>query len=544
MITRSAIAALLWENWRISRVEAAQRFAIGLALGTIGILPGDGTAAFWILVILHSMIWFSIAKLNGGKFADGYKPGFPLYLQFSRPVTTPVLVAVAMAYDALSCLLLYLVSAALLGFAFDKPLPLFSVALWIVASHMVYACVQWATRSRVVQWLGSLVFIVPMYLLIRERVTSPLQVEFALVDSVIMGLACVGAFWLTVAGVARQRRGDAIATASPQKEWSGGFPDWLVTLFRFRGPISSATRAQIWFELRTSGLPVLLIGSLVALLVFLMGALSPLFEPLRVVAIPLGIFASLIVLVGLGNNAFGIRRKQGRIFASPFELTLPYGTAKLAGIKVLVRTACVLLALTAIGVSLWSSTSVGDWSQAVLANYQDARPLFQKVQQKFFDFGALPGFAFIATALVASIAVATLIAWQASREALRARHPVGVIVAQWLPTVWGLGSIVLALAHRGGLISVEVVRAFFTASFWITGTAVVVGTIYVLWRGLAQGVLTIRHAGVALAAAVAFGLLWWAGMPPTSAGAILWLAMPVLMAGVLAPWALSRVRHL
>src|SRR5688572_11027778 len=120
-----------------------------------------------------------------------------------------------MAYDALSCLLLYLVSAALLGFAFDKPLPLFSVALWIVASHMVYACVQWATRSRVVQWLGSLVFIVPMYLLIRERVTSPLQVEFALVDSVIMGLACVGAFWLTVAGVARQRRGDAIATASP-----------------------------------------------------------------------------------------------------------------------------------------------------------------------------------------------------------------------------------------------------------------------------------------------------------------------------------------
>ena len=73
---------------------------------------------------------------------------------------------------------------------------------------------------------------------------------------------------------------------------------------------------------------------------------------------------SLPVLLLLGGNAFGIRRKQGRTYASAFEATQPYGTARMAGLKVLVRTACVLAALMVVGVSVWASSSLmGAWGE-------------------------------------------------------------------------------------------------------------------------------------------------------------------------------------
>ena len=96
------------------------------------------TIAFWIILCSNAFIWFSIAKLNGGRFMDGYKPGFPFYLLYSRPVPTFVFVGVTVVYDALSGVVLYLVSAALVGFAFGQPLPLFSVIPWIVASRLGY----------------------------------------------------------------------------------------------------------------------------------------------------------------------------------------------------------------------------------------------------------------------------------------------------------------------------------------------------------------------------------------------------------------------
>jgi hypothetical protein len=174
------------------------------------------------------------------------------------------------------------------------------------------------------------------------------------------------AFVLTVAGVARQRRGEAVATV-PRTAGSGGYPDWLVAMFRFPCPTSSATRAQVWFELKSSGLPVLMIGLAVATRIFLLFALSIPFAPVRHVAVVLTVFSVPLVLTTLGGNAFGIRTRQGRTYFSAFESTQPYGTAQLAGIKVLVRTVCMLIALIAIGVSVWTSSSLmSAWLQWVV----------------------------------------------------------------------------------------------------------------------------------------------------------------------------------
>ncbi len=547
-MTRVApIIAMLWENWRLTRVEAAQRFALGLVVGTGAlVLSDDGaTIAFWMLVLLHSMIWFSIAKLNGGRFADGYKPGFPFYLLYTRPIPTTMIVAVAMAYDVISCVALYLASAALLGLVFDQPLPLLSVSLCLGTAHILYACIQWSTRSRIVQWLGSFVIFLPLFFMLKNNVATPLHVEFSLVENLVLVLFGVASFVLTVAGVARQRRGDSVAAASPQKDLSGGYPDWLVSLFQFRCPTTSATRAQLWFELKASGLPVLMIGLGLAILIFLVCAISTAYGNLRFFAFPVAMLALPLVMFGLGSNAFGIRRKQGRTYASAFELTTPCGTAKLAGLKVLVRTACVLLALIAIGASLWVSSSlVGEWGQFVLNNNKDVLPDLLRLRQKLSDdFAAVTGYTYAALAIVVSITVASMVAWQAAYESLRVRFPRLLILVQWLPSVWGLATILLSLAHRGGMISTFFLRAFFSASFWISVAAFAVAAIYLLWRGFEQRVLTIPYASGAIAISLAFGAAWLAGI---SANGIVWLLWPlllILMLGVLAPWSLSRVRH-
>ena len=548
---KSPIQAMLWENWRLTRVEAALRLALGLVAGSVALVLFDAgaTFAFWILMTLHGMcVWFSILKLNGGRFMDGYKPGFPLYLLYTRPVPTVAFVGVAMVYDAVSCAALYVVSAALLGFAFGQPLPLFSVTVWIVAAHFCYLCIQWSTPNRVVQYVGTIVSLLPLFLLLKFRVASPLQVEFSLVENALMVLVCVVAFGLTVVGVAWQRRGGAVATAARKVEL-GGYPNWLITLFRLPCPTSSATRAQVWFELKSSGLPVLAIGLGVAILIPLLFVISIPVTHVRPAAVGVPMILAPAVLLFLGGNAFGIRRRQGRTYVSTFEATQPYGTAQLSALKVLVRTACVLIAFIAVGVSAWTSSSVvsawGSW--VVDGNAHDAVPGLTGMRRGIGDaIGGLTGYAQAALAVVTSVAVALMVAMVAAVSALRARYSRRVVVAASLLLLSGLALVLLALAREGGVASEFLVDSLFTATKWIAAAAIVFTTVYLFWSGFAERVLTARYACGAFvisAIFVAAGVTL-AGMPAKNAVSILWPLLVPLMASALAPWSLSRIRHI
>src|SRR5690606_36084401 len=225
MNMRSPLIAMLWENWRLSRVEAAQRLALGIVAGSAALVLWESRPiiAFWILLSQHGMFYFSISKLNGGTLLDGYKPGFPLPLLYTRPVRTAVFVGIAMAYDAISCAALYVVSASVLGFVFGQTLPLLSVAAWIVTFHLICTAVQWSTRSRVVQWVASFVLCVPPFILLAQRAASSLQVRFSPAEYAVMLAIGLVSFGLTVAGVTRQRRGGSVATA-PRAAPSAGYP--------------------------------------------------------------------------------------------------------------------------------------------------------------------------------------------------------------------------------------------------------------------------------------------------------------------------------
>jgi hypothetical protein len=556
MMVAASIGALLWENWRLTRIEAAQRLGLGILGGSAALLLiGNGTSvAFWILFALNAFFYMSIAKLNGGKFMDGYKPGFPLYLLYTRPVPTSVFVGVAMAYDAISGVASYLVSAAILGYAFGQPFPLLGAAAVIVVVHLTYICIQWSTQSRVIQWIGSLVIGLPAFFLLKDRAGSPHEINFSFAEYAAMCVICVVSIVLTVAGVARQRRGDAIGTA-PRAAKSGVYPVWLVDLFRFSCPTSSATRAQVWFELKSSGLPALAVGLGLGMLIFVLFAISIPVEVTRPFAIVSVVIAAPALLLLLGGNAFGIRRRQGRTYASAFELTQPSRTAQMAGLKVLLRTACLLVALTVVGVSIWASSSLlGSWGSWVVEGGKDAVPEFLKLRQEIG--AALAGMmasAYVAQVVITSVAVGVLVAALATFAALRARYPRRLLIVGSMLLFHGLALVLLALAEQEEIASPLVVETVFAATGWTLVVAMVLATIYLGWSGVAERALTIRYAIGASMVSAAFAMAWltvlhaagvqFAGMAAAGVVGIMWPVLLPPVAGVFAPWALGRVRH-
>jgi len=117
----------------------------------------------------------------------------------------------------------------------------------------------------------------------------------------------------------------------------------------------------------------------------------------------------------------------------------------------------------------------------------------------------------------------------------------------------GLALALLALAEQNGNVSPFVFDALFTTARWIFVGAMVFTTVYVFWRGFAERVLTMRYAGGAVAISAAFLAAWLtalhiagvqlAGMSVMNAISVVSPALLPLMASVLAPWSLSRIRH-
>ena len=571
---RSPVVAMLWENWRLTRVEAAQRLVQGIVL-TAAVLVGaaafgsveNGTVrvALGLLMITYMPLWLSVARLNGGRFMDGYRPGYPFYFLYTRPVRTFVLVGAPMAYHAVSAAALYLVSAFVLRAAFGYPFPLLPLAACIAVFHIGQWAAQWGTSSKAIQWLGSIAYGLGFTALTFWRAREwPARFDFSITDYALLASVGVVSFGLAVAGVARQRRGDARA-ANPRTVSPSRFRDWIADLFGIPCPTASATRAQVWFELKSSGLPVLAVGVVLAIViphlfvattrldVMLSGFYT---EPVtRLFAVVVAVFSLPAVLI-LGGNAFGIRTRQGHRHVSVFEATQAYRTARIAGLKVLVRAVCLLAAFVAVVTSFWISASVIPFD--VL---DDNDTLIQKSRSPLSGWmrsiegavGAMSAYELLALVVFTFILLAVIVAWRASHTALRARYPRRMNVAVWSLLLHGLVLVLLALAVRRGIGSALLLDTILSATKWIAVTAIGLATIYLFSTVVAERLLTMRQACGAMLLSAAFGATWLtvlrangthlAGMSATDA---VWMLSPVLLpplVSVLAPWSLSRVRH-
>ena len=597
MTTQSRRVVLLWEIWRVTRVEAAWKLAFGivgplvvLALGAAfapadnatryaRIMDDSAAIALMLLVLPHVVGWPYLSRLNGGR------PGFPLSLHYTRPVLTPVIVGLPMVYLTVVSSAIYLLSALLLRVTSNFAFPLLPVAAWIAALTLVWAAATWSTRSKAIQVNVMMVAVAAAFLVAMERLTAvelpggydwpprlwPTLFDFPLTDYAWIALIGLASFAVTVAGVTRERRGDGwVEVPSGPSSQREGFRDRLINVFRFPCPTSSATRAQVWFDLKSSGLPLLAIGVALGIVILLLGAVSTridaatfqgfpadkpcpktgcFYGPARLLAVLVSTFSPLIVVFLVGNP-FGIRRKHGRSYVSAFDATQAHGTAQLAALKLLVRSACFLAAFLAVSVSAWTSLSLlGD--EVFIAMW--SVPLSSQLRGITGAVAALTGYQQLALVVVTAVGVVVWVAAIAGLGALWTRYSRRANIAASSLLLSGLALALLALAERNGIVPPFVFDTLFVAARWIFVGAMVFTTAYVLWRGFAERVLTLRYASGAVAISAAFGAAWLtalhiagvqlAGMSATNVISIVSPALLPLMGSVLAPWSLSRIRH-
>ena len=567
---RTPIHAMLWEIWRVTRGEVAWRLALGIVGGLAVLIcyaavatPDNPTkpkefgavVAMIVLALPHFMGWLTLQRVNK------YRPGFPLYLLYIRPVRTVVIVGFLMAYLTAVPATIYLVSALVLRTTSGYAFPLLPVAAWIAALNMAYLAIAWSARRKVFEHVGITVASIAWMLFAIHRLNSfpegfdwhdspklwPKIFDFPLTDYAFIALFALAAFGVAVAGVTRQRHVDTPAATA----WTpgAGFPEWLVNLFRFPCPTSSATRAQVWFELKSRGLPILTIGMVFAILIPLMFAISAAIEAAspggiaEVIAssfVAAACLPSVLAMLVFGGGAFGIRA---------IEATRPYGTARMAGLKVLVRSACWLAALIAVGVSL--SASFKFIPLASSPKFGNKLKIADVSLSSWIDsiesaVAALSGYQLLALAAAVAIGVVVWVAAFAVVGALWARYPRRGNIAALLLLLQGLALGLLALAGRNGIVPALLVDGLFGATRWIAAAAMVFATVYVFWRAFAERVLTFRYACGALVISAAFAAVWLTVLHAAGvqlSGSMLWPLLLPLMASVLAPWSLNRIRH-
>ena len=147
-----------------------------------------------------------------------------------------------------------------------------------------------------------------------------------------------------------------------------------------------------------------------------------------------------------------------------------------------------------------------------------------------------------------------VIALLAAFAAVRARYPRPLRIAGSLLLFHGFALVLLALAENNGIASPFLVGMVFAVTGWTLVTAMVLATIYFFWYGFAARALTMRYTSFAFLIAAAFAAAWLtvlhaagvqlSGMQAAGIVGILWPVLLPLMAGVLAPWSLSRLRHI
>jgi hypothetical protein len=548
------VLALLWEWWRTTRRQILFCAAIGTLAGWALLARAADEGAFPVFLLLVSvavLAWFATLARSG-------RAGFPQPLAFVRPVRTWVLVAVAMFYLAGACAATYVIPTVVLRAAFGAPLPLLPVAVLIGAGAALFCASNWFTRARAPRLVASVVFVLAIGPALRwlapwkappnpmgPPVLTVAGIQLGLVEYAAVAIAVAVAFAATVLGVDGQRHdGGAVrplhgpaaegARASP-KGLVEQFRDAVLGLVRVPCPTSSPLAAELWLETKARGLPVVVIGAVLAACIpLLLSGNEPALWGIGLtfagVAVTLPFFAGISV-------SFWHRDSSLRAPMNVFEAVRPATTTRLAAVQIAVAVTSILAAWLLLGASLWLS----------LPHFRavDSAPLQRALVAAL---AAWPAVRLALTPIVTVVAFATVVALLAAVRAYSVRHGKWV----WLGAL-GVAAYVIGLSVAAGSASENLSAAVIGVHVWALALAIPLLTGLVIVRALAHGLLSFAvcagmvAAWVAFAAAAAylaydFGFAVTALPSALAALAAASLVLP-LTAAVLAPWSLRSIRH-
>lgn len=395
---RHPVVGLLWHSWRLSRRWYLLILAIALAVhftimnlspsGMAG-LPNlrehlaPGAVVFAVLLALFTTL---VAISLGGR------AGFPMRFEFRLPVSTPVLVGVPMLVLCALCASLYVVPLLLSRLLYGLPMPLVSGAVLVCTVAALLAAASWATATsttrgvalilavaactRLLTWMQPFRF--PNGTRAGERVFDPDMLSFSAPHYGLLALIILLLYGLTVRSVRLHRQSERWRLQlahrnTPQRTARtsrGGLLDRASDLLRLPCPVSSPWAAELWLESKRLGVPMLLLGFLLALLMPMLPWLDSLLDsrmtPLLATAAPLVLF-----FTGAGIGIFNRRIAGG--YMSPFEGTRGLGTLQLAGIQLGTVGTALLVGTGLIGFSLWLSAPL----------YEDFGPLWSRLARLF-----------------------------------------------------------------------------------------------------------------------------------------------------------------
>lgn len=544
---RTPAGALLWESWRLTR----WRLGAVPPLATVcGWLVSKGPAAALTFFILLTAALLIAATLP----IFGRRRGFPLSGDFGRPVHTAVLVAVPLGYVCAAAVACYLVPAAFLRVLTGLDLPLIAPAALIGALAVLAAGCIWFTRIAAIRTgLGFAGFIVVgamfrfldpfRYVGKFPLKPGPQLCVISATGYLVLGLFAIGVYlWLT-AGVGRQRHGDEELSVprTDAAESRGNSADIMVSvrnasaeLFRWRCPVHSATAAEVWFEMRCCGIPVLVIGVLLALCIPMLMHLAGKGTNKTGVILVITACTFIAPFIAGGGASIWNRRNSARSRLSAFEAARAIDTGKLIGLQVLVMSLCISGAWILMAVSVCASL-----------------PLLKHVH----DFGSpaalilevirTRGIRVLSDVVIGFVGLATTLGLLAAIRALSSTFG------------WRLGISAFALVLYLVCVLVGVARewlsgAVIDVNLWALAIAIPLGTVLVFSRVLLGGVLSSRQAAVVSLVWLLFAslyldvLLHWNGMleasPAIEALAFSSALVPLFAAG-LAPWSVSLIRH-
>jgi hypothetical protein len=538
--------ATLWETWRLTRWRLV-------------LVPGLATVCGWLLsrnavgLLAYVVLFAAAVAMALSLPLFGMRPGFPLSRAFARPIRTSVLVAVPLAYVFAAAAASYLLPAALLRIATGTALPLLPAATLMGALAVLVAGSSWATRDAAARTgLGIAAYLLAGLMIrfldpFREvgnafngKVASPQLLVLSATGYVTVILFIAVMYLWILFAVARQRHGeDELSGRDPGTHQSAqdsadileSIRSTCVRVFRWRCPVGSPTAAEIWFEMQYYGIPVLVIGVLLALCI---PALLSWGNTVRS-AIPVVLAACTLAapfLAGVGASIWN-RRNSSSAKLSAFEAARPIGTARLIGLQVLITSACICAAWILMSASFWLSLPL-------LTDLHEHGSPATRAMGLFHRYGVR----LLSDVIVGFILLATVVAFLAALRAFASSYG----ARAWLVAVGVvlyIVAVIVAVAQGwlGGVV--------IDAHLWALALAIPVATLLALGKALAGGSLRPPQVASAvlawlLFAALALDLLRSGGVMSASAAlAALALAatlLPLMAVGI-APWSLSLIRH-
>ncbi|MEO8268896.1 MAG: hypothetical protein ABI557_04190 [Aureliella sp.] len=365
----SVLRALLWEQWRISRLELLIRvvFAGGfLILISVAVAKADDTAIHVLRGILTFLIGFSaLFSASWTSEFDSRQHGFTYRLGFARPISTKLLVFVPICYSLFWSLVFYLGGALAVFIPTGLALPLVGPSAIIACSVCMLIAGAWGPThigGRIVGMVGAVAATIGWLGLRDYWLDDPDPIllsigkigYFDLTWYEYLGLATVGSLSIvaTIHSVELQRHGEApfqsifgsrrvLAPASAPYPTSAEsrVPLDVSSLRVAQAPalcFSTALGAQIWYEIRRSAPLLLAACALVPAALFAFLCLNVHWE-----YAPRAWLGALVVvpivfqLLG-ADSTLGLTHKQGLVRLSPFDATRPMRCDQLIGIKVMV----------------------------------------------------------------------------------------------------------------------------------------------------------------------------------------------------------------